>query len=454
VQRRVGLLLAVAAGLSLVLAACGGGEKRPIRIALYTPCHGVWGAGYEANIAAVELPLIERGARLAGKKPSDGLVGAEAAGRKVELLVGCSAEGGDAFGSPQELLEVRRLVESERADVVLGLNGPMSIAVGRYAKRYPDVAFVSAYAGYQSTTLRGSTPNFIALFPDYTMGSGGLGAYAYNRLGWRKAITIDGDTNLGWATTAGFVAAFCALGGDVVGRIWLPAANGAAEPEAILARVQRHGIDGIYWGAGDIFVLLELGRRLPLLQGDLGEKLVGHWYNSVVVPELLQAFGGRLDGFADEPGTIGLDPSEPAFARYAQRYTKTFPGQPAFFGVYGGQYYYTSMEAVLRALERAGGDPSGGSGGRFMTALARTEIDAPNGHLRLDERRQAIGPAYVVRGAWDEKMQGLVGRETLTYPDVDQTFGGYFTPSSPPPSRTSPPCKKLADPHAWMRVGG
>ena len=31
-------------------------------------------------------------------------------------------------------------------------------------------------------------------------------------------------------------------------------------------------------------------------------------------------------------------------------------------------------------------------------------------------------------------------------PGVDQSFGGLFKPSSPPPGRTQPPCKKVKTP--------
>jgi branched-chain amino acid transport system substrate-binding protein len=160
---------------------------------------------------------------------------------------------------------------------------------------------------------------------------------------------------------------------------------------------------------------------------------------------------GGLDGLAYNPGPVDLRPSNQALARYAARYTKTFPGQPEFFGIGGGQYLYAIVEAVLRAYERVDGDLSDG-GRRFQAALAKTDLMAPNGHFRLDERRAAIGPSYVVTTSWAGKAQGLVPRATLTYPNVDQTFGGYLAADAPPPSRTSPPCKKLANPPAWMRL--
>ena len=437
---------------ALTLAACGGGGEQPIRIALLNPCHGAWGAGYEAYIGAIELPLIERGATLAGKKPSDGLVGAEVAGRKVELLVGCLAEDGDSFSSPRELLEVRRLVEREHADIVLGVGGPVTVAERDYAKRRPDATFIIGYGALQSASLRDPAPNFFTLLPELTMISGGLGAYAYNTLGWRRAVTIDADINQGWATTAGFVASFCALGGKVVERIWTPVANGAADTKAVLAQVPKQGVGGIYWGAPDIFVLLELGRSLPLLQGNVGRRIVGHWFNSIVVPEFHEAFGKRLDGLSIDPGHAALDPTNEAFVRYSERYTKAFPDQPAFFGVAGGQSVYAPMEAALRALERVDGDLSDG-GERFRAALAATDFQSPIGHIRLDRERRPIGPVFVRTHRWNPKIRAIEGAELHTYPDVDQTFGGYFTPDMPPPSRTSPPCKKLANPPAWMKVG-
>ena len=61
------------------------------------------------------------------------------------------------------------------------------------------------------------------------------------------------------------------------------------------------------------------------------------------------------------------------------------------------------MEAVLQALEAVDGDLSDGQR-RFQAALAEVELDIPTlGHIRLDERRQAIGPNYLIQYQQDEK---------------------------------------------------
>jgi branched-chain amino acid transport system substrate-binding protein len=61
------------------------------------------------------------------------------------------------------------------------------------------------------------------------------------------------------------------------------------------------------------------------------------------------------------------------------------------------------------------------------------------GTVRLDVRRQAIQDQYqlqLVRNA-----DGTIGPQVVAYvPNVDQSFGGLFKPSSPPPGRAQPKC--------------
>src|SRR5947208_1401471 len=59
------------AGLMAALAltaGCGGGPG-PVRIGVLSDCVGLFGAYNDVTLAAAELPLLERGARLAGRKP-------------------------------------------------------------------------------------------------------------------------------------------------------------------------------------------------------------------------------------------------------------------------------------------------------------------------------------------------------------------------------------------------
>ena len=88
--------------------------------------------------------------------------------------------------------------------------------------------------------------------------------------------------------------------------------------------------------------------------------------------------------------------------------------------------------------ERDGGGASGFGGRRgrpvgrraaLPAALARTELDAPNGHIRLDENRQAVAP---ITSSGSRTGLNLTMRTHKTVPGVEQTFNGYFRPDGPP----------------------
>ena len=106
--------------------------------------------------------------------------------------------------------------------------------------------------------------------------------------------------------------------------------------------------------------------------------------------------------------------------------------------------YYDAMAATLQALEHVHGDLSGRER-RFMAALARLTLDAPNGPTTLDRSRRAIAP-----GALSEVTSPTTARTIRRIPRVDASFGDYFKPTDPPPSKTTPACVKRAPP-SWGR---
>ena len=180
-RRWTRLLLAavMALCLSFVVVACGddddegsdggggdsGGETSDkggtIKLAILSNCEGAFGAFYEPDIAGAQVPLINRGAKVENpKKPSDGITGAEIAGKKVEIVgYGCSDGTAD-----KAIEETRRLMEQEKADILIGpLSGDESIAVANYAKEHPDQTFINGAAGAQDASLKVQAPNLLPL---------------------------------------------------------------------------------------------------------------------------------------------------------------------------------------------------------------------------------------------------------------------------------------------------
>ena len=63
------------------------------------------------------------------------------------------------------------------------------------------------------------------------------------------------------------------------------------------------------------------------------------------------------------------------------------------------------------------------------------------GVVRLDTRRQAIQDQYPLQIV--RNTDGSIGTQVVGFvPNVDQSFGGLFKPTSPPPGRTQPACVK------------
>jgi branched-chain amino acid transport system substrate-binding protein len=115
--------------------------------------------------------------------------------------------------------------------------------------------------------------------------------------------------------------------------------------------------------------------------------------------------------------------------------------------------YYTAMEAIAQALEQVKGDLSDGHSA-FNDALANLELDAPLGTIKLDENRQAIMDNFLQQIVKDNTGDDVPDVKTIkTIPQVDQTFAGAFSPETPSPDRTHPPCKK-GTPPPWTKQGG
>jgi len=138
-----------------------------------------------------------------------------------------------------------------------------------------------------------------------------------------------------------------------------------------------------------------------------------------------------------------LGPGLAPDAEFATDFAKHFPDSQVtgYFDV----PYYNSMTATLKALDAVDGDLSDGQR-RFQAALARLELDAPNGKTKLDARHRAIAPNYL----WQLQGPKLTPQVIRTIPSVPTSFGGYFTAKDPPPTLQTPACKK-GNPPPWAR---
>ena len=406
----------------LGLAGCGGSGKSTIRIGVLGVCQGAFAPFYEEVVGGAELPLLQRGAKLRGSKPADGVRGAKVADHPVELVFGCSDETGE-----RALAEVRRLVEKEHVQILAGAETTSAgIAIRDYAKTQPDTTFLIALAPTAEATLSRPTPNVFRFTPHALQWAAGLGTYAYRTLGWRTAVVVGNDFSFPYDEAAGFIAEFCSLGGEVVRRVWAE-----ATPPAVHTRA-----DGYFVTVFVPQLLAGTVRALPV-KGALAHRVL---LGSATIAYSHGVLGRRATGLVG----ASVSPngaSDPAWTGFLADYAKAFPKIP-FLGF--AHFYFNTFEPTLRGLEAVDGDLSDG-GARYRAALAGLELDLPTGHVRLDAHRQAVAPNYLVQVG----PQGAL-RTIRTVDPVDDSYGGRFGPGKPLPSRTSPKCVH-GNPPPWAR---
>ena len=420
----------------------GGGGT--VKVGFLSDCEGAFGSFFEPTASGFNQALIDKaGAKPNGEKPSDGITGAQVAGTNIEVVgYGCADDTAD-----KAIEETRRLMEQEDADILVGpLSGDEGIAVANYAKEHPDKTFINGIAGAQDSTLKVQAPNFFRYHPDGAQWSAGLGDYAYNELGWKTAAIIGDDYSFPYTSLAGFVAEYCAIGGDITQRIWAPL--GEKDYSSYISQIPDD-VDGLYVGIGGSG-LINFVKQYRQQRGELDtERMMGNvfWDDPLVLKEV----GNSLIGGTTAAMTAG-DSDDPEVTAYLDRLRGSYGDEIAGLGpsvfTYG---YYTAAQALVKGLEAVNGDVSDQT--QLQEALADVSLsgdEAPYGDVTLDENNQAISNIFVKRIVKDKTGDGVPDVETFRrIPEVDQTFGGFFSADTPAPDRENPTCEER-DPPSWV----
>ena len=437
-------VVAVAATMAAGVATAQS-SATPIRIAVLSDCQGAFGSFDNQDLAGVVTAMAQFAGGHAKNKslPRAGWVGASVAGHPLQLVgVGCSNDRADTA-----IKETKRLMEQLHADIMIGpLSGDESIAVANYAKQHPTKTFVDGSAGAQDTTLKVRAPNFFRFNGDGAQWNAGLGDLAYNKLHWKTAAVVADDYSFAWTSAAGFIAEFCAVGGKVTKRVFPPLNTTDYSSYAQQMPTNVNGTFVAVGGAG----LIPFLKAYEQAHGPIdGKKFIGNLFWGT--PGEFQQLGTRVAGaYVGGAGTAG-DLATPAAKAYNALVGKTFKTIPPFGAAapqasstftYG---YYINTVGLLKGLMAVKGNISGGQKA-LQAAIGKVKIASPYGPVVLDKNRQAklnvfYQQLYLKGGKLAIKTVGEV-------PNVDQTFGGTFSSSTPAPGRTSPPCVKRSLP--WI----
>jgi len=434
------VLVAVAAGMTVAATASLAGNKAGVvKLAIMTDCKGAFGFGYEPDIGGAEAALATyaHGKAKNPKKPSAGMTGISVAGKQIKIVgYGC---GNDTV--PLAVTETKRLMEQLGADVMVGpLSGDEAVSVANYAKAHPTKTFIIGTAGSQDPTLQIAPKNMFRYHGDGAQWNAGTGEIAYRKLGWRKAAIIMDDYSFGWTSAAGMIADFCAVGGNITKRVF-PPLNTTDYSSWVRQLPPPNQVDGYFSTVGGTGTSAML-KAFEQAYGKLDPKQwIGNLFfgflgaDKVVAPKLVGSFVG---GFGNMPGVH--NPKVDAYRAYMNKMYPKLPADDGF--VYN---YYMAAKALVQGLTKS----HGALGASLQRAMPRA-INGPfqistGGFVHLDGRRQAIQDQYQLQLVKND--DGSVGPQVVAFvPNVDQSFGGLFSPTSPPPGRTQPPCKKTTTP--------
>src|SRR4249920_2317010 len=390
------LFVRTLAGAAVIAAFAGtASAQQVVKIGLLATLEGPFAAGGQDGMRGAELAVKERGGMVAGKK--------------IEIIKASSDAKPDVAVNA-----TRKLVEQDKVDIMVGpLSGSEGIAVKDYSKTQPNITFINGSSGAQAITLVDPSANFFRFNTEGAQWMVGLGKAALDK-GYKRVMVIAEDYGFPYSQVQGFMASYCAKGGKVVDKAWVPL--GTKDYSSVIARIPKD-IDAllVVLGGSDAVNFLtqyeQAGGDKPMVGG------------SITVDQTVLNFKGKrresLLGTASAgPMADSIDTPEwkKFVADYKANFKDGFPS-PSLFAY----LYYINTKATLDALDAVKGDLSGGQKA-YRDALQKTNFKGPAGEVKIDANRNGVGTTYIteVAKAADGSFYNKVVK---TVPNISQTLG-------------------------------
>lgn len=392
------LLSGIAAAAFAATLGGAWAQGQPVKIGLLATLEGPFAAGGADGMRGAELAVKERGGAVAG--------------RKIEIIKASSDAKPDVAVNA-----TRKLVEQDKVDIMVGpLSGGEGIAVKEYSKSQPHVTFINGGSGAQATTLDNPSPNFYRFNTEGAQWMVGLGNAALKK-GYKRVMVIAEDYAFPYSQVQGFMTEFCKGGGKVPVKAWVPL--GGKDYASVIARIPND-VDALMLvlGGADAVNFLNqyeaAGGDKPILGGSI-----------TVSQDVLNYRGKKRDSLV---GTLSAGPLADAYdgaewKKFVEAYRAAYPvsaggyPSPSLFAY----VYYVNMKAALDGLAAVNGDLSGNQA-KYRDALSKMVLKTPNGDVRLDTNRQAIGTTFITEVVKDAQGN-LFNKVVAKVDNVDQTLG-------------------------------
>jgi branched-chain amino acid transport system substrate-binding protein len=389
----LGTILALAALLALpgTPATFAQAPREPIKIGLLNPLTGP---------LAVNGTEINEGIRLYWEDE----MGNRVAGRPVRLITE------DTEGKPDVgLTKARRLVESEKAHLILGpVNSAVGVAIRDYIHERKVPVIITQATANQLTAEKASPYLFRSAMSSYQQEAAG-GWYVAAKLGHKRIAVVALDYVAGHEQADGFIKTFMESGGQSVEKVYFPL--GTIDVAPYITRVQNKAKDldatvGILWGPSApawVKAWTEYG-----LKGKLPLMVLGSTVDEAFLPLQGDTALGILSWLSYSPV---LESAENK--RYIEAFKRKYAGRASSYNNHLG---YLAGKASGEALKAVNGNVEDQP--RLLEAIRRVRFDAPGGPFRFDEKQNAIIPTYIRRV---DKVAGKLQNTVIdAVHDVDQ----------------------------------
>ncbi len=369
------LFAATAAVAVWATGSLAASHAKVVKVAIMTDCKGAFAFGYDYDIGGAQGAFAQfaGGKTKSHAKPSAGMTGIHVGSTQIKIVgYGC---GNDTV--PLAITETKRLMEQLGADVMIGpLSGDEAVSIANYAKSHLSKTFIIGTAGSQDPTMQIAPKNEFRYHGDGAQWNAGIGEIAYKKLGWRKAAIIEDDYSFGWTSAAGMIADFCAVGGNIVKRVF-PPLNTTDYAPFVRQLPPPNQVDGYFSTIGGTGTSAML-KAFEQAYGKLNPKQwIGNLFfgflgaDKVVAPKLV---GSYVGGFGNNPGV-----HYPKVDAYRAFMTKLYPKIPADDGF--TYNYYMAAKALVQGLQKSGG-AAGGEAPGLAAALDQRPVPALERRLR------------------------------------------------------------------------
>jgi branched-chain amino acid transport system substrate-binding protein len=386
-------------------------EAPPLKIGYIAPLSGVFAPTGRDMLDGMNLFLETNGGMLGG--------------RRVQLI----AED-DVFDPRQALTKLRKLVDSDRIDLLTGIVNSAAAYAMRESIDQAAVPTVVAVAGGDDLTQRlrarymvrtgwGASSQFAHPF----------GVHLARTLGYRRVATIADDFAFGHEWIGGFQRTFEESGGRVVQKIWSPL--GTADFSPFLARIPRD-VDAVISAVVGPIALRFVRQYSDFgLRGQIALFGPGHMTDEINLPQMGDEAVGMMT-VLHYSAALDNQWNRQFTRRYA---AKTNRGASAY-----AEAGWAAALWMDRALRRIGGQIRDKEG--FVRAMQGLVIaDSPRGPMRMDGQGNVVHNMYIRRV--DRVGGRLQNTVVATFPNVSQfwTYDPQAFLRAPVYGRDNPPCQ-------------